>query len=567
VTLLRHPGRVWQVISALVVFFVGPRLHLGGLVDVPAPVRLRLALERLGGAWVKLGQMLSMRLDLLPAAYCDELFKLLDQVEPFPYEQVRSIVEQELGDAPEVIFESFETASFAAASIGQVHRAVLHGGEPVAVKVQRPGIRKALNADIELMYAVARILDWTHVGGVTRSRQVIDEFARWTSDELDYLVEARQAQLMLEHARGERFEHIARVHRSMTTSRVLTTELLDGIPLVDIIVAVREGDEEYLASLAADGHDLDRIILHLDWNMLNQVYVFGYFHADLHPANLFVLPDDVIGYVDFGIVGRLTDRARSSLIRYSRLLFGGDVEGAIEELLRWLTPGEMTDLEAATRQLVRDHEAFLYETAGIQRSGPSTDQGPPLDRLGNPYLRLAVGITKTVRVHDLRLSNSLLAYLRMLVTLGTLRHQLAVHYEVAPTVQRFFRRLARQQTMSWMDPRLNVQRFQAGGERVHRAIEFMEFLESQEPAIRTASTSLMGIRGRMVAGRRWLIRLGIAAIAVAAALYVTLADPVGTRSFLPGWLPYDWVHLGLLVVLVVLVAALARHLLRLARSD
>ena len=105
------------------------------------PVRLRLAFERLGGAWIKFGQMLALRFDLLPAAYCDELFKLLNQVEPFSYAEVRAIITEELGADPETIFQSFSHESFAAASIGQVHRAVLHSGEPVAVKVQRPGIR------------------------------------------------------------------------------------------------------------------------------------------------------------------------------------------------------------------------------------------------------------------------------------------------------------------------------------------------------------------------------------------------------------------------------------------
>lgn len=566
-SLFRHPRRVWHVIVVVVQFFVAPRLRLGRYAGVPRPVRLRLALERLGGAWIKLGQMLAMRLDILPAAYCDELFKLLDRVEPFAYDRVRDIIARELGDVPEVIFESFEPESFAAASIGQVHRATLPSGERVAVKVQRPGIAEALDADISLMYAVARVLDWTHLGGATRTREIIDEFARWTADELDYLVEARQAILMYEHARGEPLERIPRVYRRYSTSRVLTAELIEGVPMVDIIVAIRDGDEAYLARLAADGHDLDRIVLHLDWNMLNQVYVFGYFHADLHPANLYVLADDVIGYIDFGIVGRLTDRVRSSLTRYSRLLFGGNVDTAIDELLRWLPPSATSDASGARRQLIRDHEAFLYETAGSRGSDDQAEAGPPLDRLGNPYLRLAVSIMKTVRIHQLNLSANVLAYLRMLVMLGILRHQLARDYEVAPTAQRFFRNLTRQQTIEWLDPRLNLQRMQAGAERIGRAIEFVEFLETQEPAIRATTTSLVGIRARISAGRRRLVRLGMATLLVAAALYIVLADPEGTRSWLPTGLPYAWVHGGLLILLVVLIVVLVQHVRHLGRAD
>src|SRR4029079_17818854 len=118
----------------------------------------------------------------LPAAYCDELFKLLNQVRPFPYEQVREIVARELGGPPEQVFREFETVSFAAASIGQVHRAVLQSGESVAVKVQRPGIRESLQGDISLMYSFGGLFDRFHLFGATRSRTVIDEFARWTAD-------------------------------------------------------------------------------------------------------------------------------------------------------------------------------------------------------------------------------------------------------------------------------------------------------------------------------------------------------------------------------------------------
>ena len=274
--------------------------------------------------------------------------------------------------------------SFAAASIGQVHRATLHNGERVAVKVQRPGIRETLQADIDLMYGTSWLLDRAHLFGVERSRDLIDEFARWTADELDYMVEARQAVLLWEHAQGDRYERIARVYRDYTTSRVLTTELIEGVPLIEIIVARRDGDQVYLDALAAAGHDLDRIIRRLDWNMLNQVFVFGYFHADLHPANLFVLPDDAIGYVDFGIVGQLPNRVRDSLTRYSWLLFRGDVEGAVRELMRWLAPGPATDTKAARRQLIRVHQAFLYDTVaepdaghrGRPGAGPRPDRQP-----------------------------------------------------------------------------------------------------------------------------------------------------------------------------------------------
>jgi ubiquinone biosynthesis protein len=465
------------------------------------------------------------------------------------------------------VFRSFAHESFAAASIGQVHRATLHSGEQVAVKVQRPGIRETLQADIRLMYGMTWLIDWTHLFGGTRSRDVIDEFARWTADELDYLVEARQAVLLWEHAKGDKVERIARVHRDYTTSRVLTTEFIAGIPLIDILIARRDGDRAYLAELAARGHDLDRIVRHLDWNMLNQVYVFGYFHADLHPANLFVLTDDAIGYVDFGIVGQLPDNVRESLTRYSWLLFRGEVESAVKELMRWLAPTRATDADAAQRQLIRLHQAFLYDAVAERTRATPGAPGPALHRTENPYSKLAVDILETIRVQELSLSPNIVAYLKMLVTLGTLRHQLAVDYDLPSNVRTFVRRLARQQSISWLDPRRTFDRLYAATGRMQRALDFVEFLEAQQPVIMEAEASLFGFRRKMQSARRGLIRLGMSVLIVGAALYAVLAFPDDTRRILPAGMDYTWVHIGLLVLLVFLLLTLIRNVRGLGRED
>jgi predicted unusual protein kinase regulating ubiquinone biosynthesis (AarF/ABC1/UbiB family) len=565
-TLFRHPARVWRVLSVFFHFFIAPALHLPGGDRRPGPVRMRLAFERLGGAWIKLGQMLALRLDLLPAAYCDELFKLLNQVAPFSYAEVREIVRQELGAEPEVVFRSFAPESFAAASIGQVHRAVLQSGEVVAVKVQRPGIPQTLEADIDQMYGMTWLLDWTHVFGATRSREVIDEFARWTADELDYLVEARQAVQLWEHAHGDKLERIARVHRDYTTSRVLTTEFIEGVPLIDIMVARREGNTAYLEALAAAGHDLDRIVRHLDWNMLNQVYVFGYFHADLHPANLFVLPGDAIGYVDFGIVGQLPDRVRDSLTRYSWHLFRGEVESAVRELMRWLAPGPTTDTAAARWQLIRVHQAFLYDTVG-DRSRITVDAPGPAGHGQNPYSKLAVDILDIIRVQQLTMSASIVGYLKMLVTLGTLRHQLAVDYDLQVNVRRFVRRWARQQGTSWLDPRRTLDRIYTGTGRIQRALDFLEFIEGQESVLTEVTGSLLGYRNRIRRVTRRIITIGGAVLVVGAVLYLVLVFPDDTRRVLPKEMDYTWFQLGILAFLLFLIVTFIRNIRGIGRVD
>jgi predicted unusual protein kinase regulating ubiquinone biosynthesis (AarF/ABC1/UbiB family) len=566
-TFFRHPRRVWHVLAIFVRYFIAPALHLPRSDRRGGPVRMRLAFEQLGGAWIKLGQMLALRFDLLPTAYCDELFKLLNQVAPFSYDEVREIVRQELGDEPETVYRSFEPGSFAAASIGQVHRAVLHSGEGVAVKVQRPGIRATLQADIDLMYAMTWVLDWTHLFGATRSREVIDEFARWTADELDYLVEARQAVLLWEHSRGEKLERIARVYRDYTTSRVLTTEFIDGIPLIEIMIAKREGNVAYLDALAARGHDLDRIVRHLDWNMLNQVYVFGYFHADLHPANLFVLEGDAIGYVDFGIVGQLPDQVRDSLTRYSWLLFRGEVEGAVRELMRWLAPTAATDAGEARRQLIRVHQAFLYDTVAERSRTTFGAPGPAHRPTENPYSKLAVDILETIRVQQLSLSSSIVGYLKMLVTLGTLRHQLAVEYDLPENVRHFVRRLARQQGLAWLDPRRTLDRLYAGAGRMQRALDFLEFVEGQEAVLTEVTGSLIGYRNRIRRVTRRIISIGGAVLVVGAVLYLVLAFPDDTRRVLPKEMDYTWFQLGILALLLLLIVNFIRNMRSIGRED
>jgi ubiquinone biosynthesis protein len=567
ITLARHPRRVWHVLAVLVRYFIGPGLHIPGTDRRPGPVRMRLALESLGGAWVKLGQMLALRYDLLPAAYCDELFRLLNQVGPFQYEDVRQIIHQELGAEPVGVFRTFEKESFAAASIGQVHRATLHNGDQVAVKVQRPGIRQTLQADIDLMYGMTWLLDWTHLFGVGRSRELIDEFARWTADEVDYMVEARQAVLLWEHAQGDRHERIARVYRDYTTSRVLTTELIDGIPLIEIMIARRDGDQAYLDALEAAGHDLDRIVQRLDWNMLNQVFVFGYFHADLHPANLFVLPGDAIGYVDFGIVGQLPNRVRDSLTRYSWLLFRGEVEGAVRELMRWLAPGPATDTQAARSRLIRVHQAFLYDTVAERTRSTIGAPGPARNPTDNPYSKLAVDILETIRVHELTLSQSIVAYLKMQVTLGALRHQLAIEYDLQENVRQFVRRLVRQQGMAWLDPRRSLDRLFAGVGQVQRALEFVEFAESMEPVIVEVTDTVLGFRRRMRTFRRRLVSLGFAVVVVGGFLYVVLAFKDETQQMLPRDVPYPLLHYGLLALLVILAVAIIQNMRRMGGDD
>ena len=504
------------------------------------PVQLRLALEHLGGTWIKLGQMLAMRFDLLPATYCQELFKLLNEVKPFPYEQVRDVIRRELGDDPELIFREFDSTPFAAASIGQVHRAVLPSGRRVAVKIQRPDARQVFAADIRLMYAFSGLLGRAGLFGATSSRQVIDEFAKWTADELDYVVEARQAVRLRENAKGDPLQSVARVWGRFTTSRVLTLDLIEGVPLIEIMNAARDGDRVYLDRLRDGGHDLRRIIRHLDWNMLNQIHVFGFFHADLHPANLFVLPGDVIGYVDFGIIGKLSGDTRRSLTRYASLFFEGDFDRAITEFMRWVAPASVSRVEAARSELIRVHEEFML---AVSTASQISAKGAGVS--------LAVGILDIVRRHGIVLAPNALAYLRTLIATDALRFELAPDYDLHGQTQRFFGRLVSREARDVLNPQQVVR---VAHDQIFRLNRMLDTVDAQLLVVTTVEARIRGIQERVRTARRWMQTLVMVLIVGVILLRVFDLKP-GWRTAgpLPGsardWLP--WLIFGVLLVVAL----------------
>lgn len=468
-TLFHNLLRAFQVSRVLLRRVVFPLLLPGSRRIADRPAQLRKAAEELGGTWIKLGQALALRFDLLPAEYCNEFFKLLNQVKPFPYEQARQIVYEDLKRYPEEIFDSFEPEAFAAASIGQVHRAVLHTGEKVAVKVQRPNVRQIINADISTMYTISRILDWTHLLGATRTREVIDEFARWTMDELDYRIEARHACTLHQNARDEATEKNAKIYLEFSGQRVLTMELIEGVPLIEIIYAVREDNVAYLRSFREQGYDLHLVATNLTWNLLNQVYRHGYFHADLHPANLFVLPDNVIGYVDFGIVGQLSPEIRESLAHYAWRLFQGDTDRAVGEFMRWIRPSEKTDVKLARSELTRNVDAYLFSLSILKRD--SSKEGTSV---------FEIELLNTIRRHEMMISPSIVIYLKALVTADALIYELDPGFNLPELENRFFRRVILQAALDFLSPRKVAAFLFDYSHRLRRALDNLESLQRPE---------------------------------------------------------------------------------------
>jgi ubiquinone biosynthesis protein len=265
-------------------------------------VRLREMLDELGPTFVKFGQLLSTRPDVVPPDIIAELRGLQDDVRPVSFKAVRAVIEEELELSLEQLFVEFEEQPIAAASIGQVHRAVLPNGDRVAVKVQRPDAPRQIEADLALLYQAARVVrERVRALDFIDARELVDEFAQQIRSELDYTREGRNAEAFRRNFRNDERVHVPKVYWTYSRERVLTLEFLDGMQVADLPADWPLERRRELAHQMTDA-----------W--MAMIFRHGFFHGDPHPANVLVL-DDGIGLVDFGAVGRLTDEDMSKLTR------------------------------------------------------------------------------------------------------------------------------------------------------------------------------------------------------------------------------------------------------------
>lgn len=340
------------------------------------PERARLLLQELGPTYIKLGQILSSRNDILPDEFITPLRKLQDQVPPFPFEQVRQIIQKELGAPLETIYAAFDPEPIAAASIGQVHNAILMNGDLVVVKVQRPGIKDRVLSDMELLRLLVRSIEttlpWAKRYGVV---QILDEFDRTIQLEMDYRYEGSNADNLRRILAEVKHVRVPRIYWDQTSERVLTMERIQGVK----IDALSQIDAAGL-----DRQDLAKVFIE---SIFTQLLQYGFYHADPHAGNLIIdLEEHSLVYIDLGMMGRLLPNQTSILEDLVLSIFRRDSEDVTRLLLRIGTPFHKVD----EKHLLREIDQILNRYLSVS-----------LDRL--EFATLLAQVLATVFRHNLRL--------------------------------------------------------------------------------------------------------------------------------------------------------------------
>jgi ubiquinone biosynthesis protein len=380
------------------------------------PERLRLAMEELGPTFIKLGQVLSTRPDLIPREYADEFRKLQDKVPGLPFASICKQIEQELGAPVANLFAHLDPQPLAAASIAQVHRGRLPSGEEVVVKVRRPGVDSLVETDLDILMGLAYLIE-NHIptGALYDPMGIVKEFRRIIRREMDFSREGFTIDRFAANFANDPTVHVPKVHWEQTSEAVLTMEYVAGIKVSEF-ERLREGGLD-LKVIARNGADC----------LLKQVLVHGFFHGDPHPGNIFILENNVICMLDYGMVGRLDDDLKYQLSELLVAVLQRDVDRVISQLLY---SGELTD-EVDRKQLKRDLSEFIddYFEVPLQEINAGKLLGEFIDILTH---------------YRIKFTPDLILLAKALVTMEGIGRQLDPEFNMIAHLRPFMERLLRE---------------------------------------------------------------------------------------------------------------------------
>lgn len=427
----RHIGRYREIVNILskhglghLLEFVGLRTNLGPAwlkkdvneQPVGTAQRLRMVLEELGPTFIKLGQILSTRPDLLPPVYITQLEMLQDKVPPVDFAEIQYTIEKELNLGCGEVFRWLNPIPMASASIGQVHEAYLSTGEHVVIKVQRAGVERVIETDLEIMYDVARLLESrTSWGRFYKVTDMVDEFARSIREELNYITEARNAQRLYDNFQKDPAVYIPKVYWDYSTRRVLVLEFVAGIKITD---------EQELDKAGVDKTEAGRKFANA---ILKQLLIDGFFHADPHPGNIAVGQGDTIIFMDFGMVGRLDEWIKERLGWILLNIIRKDINGIIRVLLEIGSPQQKIDRQRLKRDIYHLYDKYYNRPLSEIRIGQA--------------LRELLGLSYVYRI---RVPVELVLMIRCLVLMEGVVESLAPGISVVELAEPFSKKLVKQ---------------------------------------------------------------------------------------------------------------------------
>ncbi len=441
---------------------------------VSVGTRLRSALEDLGPTFIKFGQLLSTRGDVLPMDIVAELEQLQDAVRPVGFSEIERQIEEQFGQPVEAVFGSVDPEPLAAASIGQVHHGVMLDGTRVVIKVQRPNIRGLINTDLEILYGLARSLQDKLRPYSIDAVGLVHEFSQSIRKELDYTKEGRNIDRFrrsFEHINDVRVPH---VYWQLTTERVLTMEFVDGYKINDI---------ERLRSL---GFDMSRLAEIVADSFMKQVFEDGFFHGDPHMGNIMVCPDGRLAYLDFGIMGRLDPSTMEGLARLLVSIVRQDIDGLIEVLF---------DLEAFTGSPSRQLRLDVQEVIDYH-------YGKSLKELD--FGQIIEDLMDLVQRHPLQMPNEMLVLAKALVTLESVGRRRSPEFNVMEYAEPF--------AQNWMKKQYGAAHLtRRGGKQLRDLSKSLSRLPGEfESALHRMNAGDMEIRFRHEGLERLINRLDVA---------------------------------------------------------
>ena len=422
------------------------------VVKYPTQKLIKKFFEEAGGAFVKFGQILALRVDVLPKGFSLELFDLFDNYKPFPYDDVKIIFKKELGVFPEQIFKYFEKEPFASASFAQVHGAKLQNGQTVVVKIQRPDLMEKIDVDFFLIDVLSAVADLFFKIEALPWREFAKEFRTWTKKELDYQIEAENMEKIYNNLAHNKVTNVVipKTYHRISTKKILVQDYIDGIPLSRALREIRQGNLN-AEKLKKMGIDIKKTPTTMIMELMREYFVDGFFHADPHPGNIMLLKDGKIGLIDFGIVGVSSPKRQAfrkfilsaAKTKYEKnqknyedfayygFQFSGD---KIEQIISSVLPADLDQdkLEGFMKMFVKH---FLERFKKIENQTRKD-----LEVMKTDQTTMLLQMLKFTARYQIKLPKQMVVFIRALSIIGFLAKEMDFDFDTSGTIIKFFQK-------------------------------------------------------------------------------------------------------------------------------